>query len=262
MDSPVHSSCPPEGSRREDANLALFLLSCDCNYSSCANASVRPRPLSPVLVDTGSTRQSTTDRSGGLFAAMSLGPAPGLYCDGFDDPRAVNKQQLCGDVVGRVISSMSMSLDGFISAPDDSREQPLGDGGERLHEWLFGGQTENDAEVLDELIRTTGAVVSGREDCGAARRNHSPAVSRGRASRRDPDPLGADPARRGHPVVRPSRHHAGRAGADQGDRVARGHTSSTPCREAGSRMTPREELEAIARDVIDANKYMALGTAD
>jgi hypothetical protein len=31
---------------------------------------------------------------------------------------------------------MSMSLDGFVTAPDDTRENPLGVGGERLHAWL------------------------------------------------------------------------------------------------------------------------------
>jgi dihydrofolate reductase len=64
--------------------------------------------------------------------------------------------------MGRVIASMSMSLDGFIAAPNDTREEPLGDGGQRLHDWLFDGQTERDVEVLDELVWNTGAVVMGR----------------------------------------------------------------------------------------------------
>jgi len=34
---------------------------------------------------------------------------------------------------------MSMSLDGFIAGPNESPENGLGDGGERLHDWLWSG---------------------------------------------------------------------------------------------------------------------------
>jgi dihydrofolate reductase len=76
--------------------------------------------------------------------------------------------------MGKVISDISVSLDGFIAGPNDGAENPLGDGGERLHEWVFdlaswrerhglaGGQTNRDSEVVDESIRNTGAVVLGR----------------------------------------------------------------------------------------------------
>ncbi len=57
---------------------------------------------------------------------------------------------------------MSMSLDGFIAAPNDTAEQSLGDGSQRLHEWIFAGKTDADAEVIDELVKTTGAVIMGR----------------------------------------------------------------------------------------------------
>jgi hypothetical protein len=33
---------------------------------------------------------------------------------------------------------ISMSLDGFIAGPNRTVEQPLGAGGDRLHEWGFG----------------------------------------------------------------------------------------------------------------------------
>ena len=69
---------------------------------------------------------------------------------------------------------MSMSLDGFIAGPNESVENGLGDGGERLHHWSFGGG-EGDADadamgasftgvnrqVMDEFM-ATGAVVAGR----------------------------------------------------------------------------------------------------
>ncbi len=36
----------------------------------------------------------------------------------------------------KVILDISMSLDGFIAGPNDNRKQPLGEGGEQLHDWI------------------------------------------------------------------------------------------------------------------------------
>src|SRR5215207_8889209 len=44
--------------------------------------------------------------------------------------------------MGRVITGLSMSLDGFIAGPNDSPERPLGDGGERILAWYFSGDTD------------------------------------------------------------------------------------------------------------------------
>jgi hypothetical protein len=33
--------------------------------------------------------------------------------------------------------NISMSLDGFVAGPDQTLEKPLGEGGDRLHEWAF-----------------------------------------------------------------------------------------------------------------------------
>jgi len=44
--------------------------------------------------------------------------------------------------VTKVFFDISMSLDGFITAANRTPEQPLGDGGERLHEWAFGRTNE------------------------------------------------------------------------------------------------------------------------
>jgi hypothetical protein len=41
--------------------------------------------------------------------------------------------------MGKVIFDMSMSLDGFIAASNRRPEEPMGEGGEKLHEWGFGG---------------------------------------------------------------------------------------------------------------------------
>lgn len=40
--------------------------------------------------------------------------------------------------MGKVVSDMSTSLDGFIAGPNDGPDLPLGKGGERLHEWVYG----------------------------------------------------------------------------------------------------------------------------
>jgi len=74
----------------------------------------------------------------------------------------------------KVVVDITMSLDGFIAGPNDGPELPLGDGGERLHQWVYdlaswrephgleGGKTNRDSEVLDEAMRSTGAMVVGR----------------------------------------------------------------------------------------------------
>jgi dihydrofolate reductase len=64
--------------------------------------------------------------------------------------------------MGQVISGMSMSLDGYVTGPRDSRKAPLGEGGEVLHEWIFGARSAADGALLDEMIAGVGAIVMGR----------------------------------------------------------------------------------------------------
>jgi dihydrofolate reductase len=76
--------------------------------------------------------------------------------------------------MGKVAVDISMSLDGFVAGPNDSPDLPLGEGGERLHEWVYdlatwrerhglsGGESSRDAEILDEAFRDVGALVLGR----------------------------------------------------------------------------------------------------
>jgi dihydrofolate reductase len=60
-----------------------------------------------------------------------------------------------------VIFDMSMSLDGFVAASNVRPEAPLGDGGQRLHEWAFGDDERN-RELLAEAANFVGAVIAGR----------------------------------------------------------------------------------------------------
>lgn len=77
-------------------------------------------------------------------------------------------------MAGKVYFDISMSLDGFITGPNQSIENPLGEGGDRLHQWAYeleswrrphglaGGESNRDAEILDEAFQSAGAIVMGR----------------------------------------------------------------------------------------------------
>jgi dihydrofolate reductase len=79
----------------------------------------------------------------------------------------------------RVAASITISLDGYVTGPNDGPGRGLGDGGERLHDWVFGGPwsyddepmgeaTGADKRYLDEAIARSGAVVVGRNMYEAA----------------------------------------------------------------------------------------------
>lgn len=79
-----------------------------------------------------------------------------------------------------VIAGITTSIDGYIAGPDDGPDKGLGEGGERLHYWVFGGPwtydeeprgepSGPDAEWLNEVSAKVGAVVGGRWTYEAAR---------------------------------------------------------------------------------------------
>jgi dihydrofolate reductase len=79
-----------------------------------------------------------------------------------------------------VVAGITMSIDGYITGPNDGPGNGLGDGGERLHYWVFGGPwtyadeskgepTGEDAAWLAEVTSRVGAVVGGRGTYEAAR---------------------------------------------------------------------------------------------
>jgi dihydrofolate reductase len=79
--------------------------------------------------------------------------------------------------MSKVVLYMSMSVDGFITGPDDDMDHGLGVNGERLHDWLHAGGVdpgshrpvdETNATVFDELM-ATGAVITGRRTFEFAR---------------------------------------------------------------------------------------------
>lgn len=62
-----------------------------------------------------------------------------------------------------VICDMSMSLDGYVTGPNDSRENPFGDGAGMLHDWIFGAATDEDRAIMQEMLDGVGAIVMGRK---------------------------------------------------------------------------------------------------
>jgi dihydrofolate reductase len=67
---------------------------------------------------------------------------------------------------------MSISLDGFVAGPDQSREDPLGIDGLRLHQWHFHADDagyQSDAAFRDDLVKPRGAYVMGRNMFGPIR---------------------------------------------------------------------------------------------
>jgi dihydrofolate reductase len=76
--------------------------------------------------------------------------------------------------MSKLILDITMSLDGFVAGPNQTLEEPLGAGGERLHQWAFaaaswrerhgmsGGEANTDSDVLDEAVGRTGATIMGR----------------------------------------------------------------------------------------------------
>ena len=90
--------------------------------------------------------------------------------------------------MSKVRFGISMSLDGYVAGPNQSLENPLGEGGEQLHEWVIGleswrrshgmegGQVNESSTVIDESVENVGATLMGRNMFGGG-----------------PGPWGADP---------------------------------------------------------------------
>jgi dihydrofolate reductase len=64
--------------------------------------------------------------------------------------------------MAQVICDMSMSLDGYVTGPNDSRENPFGDGAGMLHDWIFAAATDEDRALLQQMLDDLGAIVMGR----------------------------------------------------------------------------------------------------
>jgi dihydrofolate reductase len=73
---------------------------------------------------------------------------------------------------------ISISVDGFVAGPNQSEENPLGEGGEQLHEWVVkleawrrshgreGGEVNASSEIVAAAMDNVGAVIMGRKMFG------------------------------------------------------------------------------------------------
>jgi dihydrofolate reductase len=80
--------------------------------------------------------------------------------------------------VAKLRFKIAMSLDGYTAGPEQSTENPLGIGGERLHEWAFplaawramhgleGGEVNESTRVVEESLANIGATIMGRNMFG------------------------------------------------------------------------------------------------
>jgi dihydrofolate reductase len=76
--------------------------------------------------------------------------------------------------VPHLFADISISLDGYVAGPNPTLEEPLGAGGDQLHEWVVhtrtfkelhgqeGGDVDSDDELFAEAVRAQGAIVMGR----------------------------------------------------------------------------------------------------
>ena len=77
-----------------------------------------------------------------------------------------------------VTSHISISLDGFVAGPNQSLENPIGEGGLRLHNWVFttaawlrqqgleGGNDNEDSRLVDEVVANVETYIMGRKMFG------------------------------------------------------------------------------------------------
>src|SRR3954451_5075426 len=76
--------------------------------------------------------------------------------------------------MSKLFADISMSLDGFVAGPGQTLDDPLGQGGNQLHEWVFplkewrephgmeGGESNASSEVVAETLSRAGATLMGR----------------------------------------------------------------------------------------------------
>jgi dihydrofolate reductase len=80
--------------------------------------------------------------------------------------------------MSRLRCHISISADGFVAGPNQSADNPLGEGGEQLHEWVIslaawrtahgmeGGEVNASTRIIEETLENVGAAVMGRNMFG------------------------------------------------------------------------------------------------
>ena len=80
--------------------------------------------------------------------------------------------------MSKVRAHIAVSLDGYVAGPNQSEENPLGEGGEQLHDWIFGlkawrephgmegGEVNASSAIVEEADANVGAEIMGRGKFG------------------------------------------------------------------------------------------------
>jgi dihydrofolate reductase len=80
--------------------------------------------------------------------------------------------------LAKLTFEISMSLDGYVAGPNQSRDDPLGEGGMQLHEWIVGlaawrerhglegGERNTDSQLIEDSINRVGATIMGKRMFG------------------------------------------------------------------------------------------------
>jgi dihydrofolate reductase len=83
--------------------------------------------------------------------------------------------------MSKVRAAITISLDGYVAGPNQSEENPLGEGGEELHEWMLvlkawreqhgreGGEVNESTPFVEAMFENVGAVIMGRNMFGPIR---------------------------------------------------------------------------------------------
>ena len=109
--------------------------------------------------------------------------------------------------MGKLILDITTSLDGYVAGPNQTLEEPLGKGGESLHEWvvklaawreshgLEGGETNADSEVVGSRLHGLQPTTGASDEIECLRRSFLHTVPKGRRDGTT-DPRYLDVARR------------------------------------------------------------------
>jgi dihydrofolate reductase len=82
--------------------------------------------------------------------------------------------------MSKVRVHIAISADGYVAGPNQSEENPLGEGGESIHDWMLelrawrephgheGGEVNESSQILEESLDNVGAEIMGRGKFGPA----------------------------------------------------------------------------------------------
>jgi dihydrofolate reductase len=160
--------------------------------------------------------------------------------------------------------TITMSLDGYVAGPDQSLENPLGVGGEQLHDWLVplkafreshgeeGGEVTASTPIAEEILGSVGAVIMGRSMFGGGTGPWADDSWRGW--------WGDDPPF--HVPVFVLTHHAREPLEMQGGTTFHFFTDGIESALEQAQAAAGDEIVSLAGGASVANQYLAAGLLD